>query len=76
MARCRRSALSRDSIELVIQVKGKVRGKVSVAADADDATIQQAALAQDNVSRFVEELGDYAMKIVPGKLVSIFPRKK
>ena len=70
------SALSRDSIELVIQVKGKVRGKVSVAADADDATIQQAALAQDNVSRFVEELGDYAMKIVPGKLVSIFPRKK
>ena len=70
------SALSRDSIELVIQVKGKVRGKVSVSADADDATIQQAALAQDNVSRFVEELGDYAMKIVPGKLVSIFPRKK
>ena len=70
------SALSRDSIELVIQVKGKVRGKVSVAADADDATIQQAALAQGNVSRSVEQLGDYAMKIVPGKLISIFPRKK
>ena len=70
------NALSRDSVEMVVQVKGKVRGKVSVPADADHAAIEKAALAEGNVSRFVEELGDYAVKIVPGKLISIFPRKK
>ena len=70
------NALSRDSIEMVVQVKGKVRGKVSVPAGADHAAIEEAALAEGNVSRFVEELGDYAVKIVPGKLISIFPRKK
>ena len=70
------NALSRDSVEMVVQVKGKVRGKVSVSADADHAAITEAALAEGNVSRFVEELGDYAVKIVPGKLISIFPRKK
>ncbi|MCX2977648.1 leucine--tRNA ligase [Candidatus Marimicrobium litorale] len=70
------NALSRDSVEMVVQVKGKVRGKVSVPADADHAAIEEAALAEGNVSRFVEELGDYAVKVVPGKLISIFPRKK
>jgi len=69
------SALTRDTIEMVVQVKGKVRAKISVAADADEATIREAALAQDNVSRFVAELGEYSVKVVPGKLVSIFPKK-
>jgi leucyl-tRNA synthetase len=69
------SALTRDTIEMVVQVKGKVRAKISVAADADEATIRETALAQDNVSRFVAELGEYSMKVVPGKLVSIFPKK-
>jgi leucyl-tRNA synthetase len=70
------SALVRDSIEMVVQVKGKVRGKISVPADADEATIRESALAEGNVSRFVAELGDYASKVVPGKLISFFPRKK
>jgi len=69
------SALTRDTIEMVVQVKGKVRGKISVATDADEATIRETALAQDNVSRFVAKLGEYSMKVVPGKLVSIFPKK-
>ena len=69
------SALTRDTIEMVVQVKGKVRGKISVAADADEATIRKTALAQDNVNRFAAELGEYAIKVVPGKLISIFPKK-
>ena len=69
------SALARDTIEMVVQVKGKVRGKIAVPADASDATIQAAALAQDNVGRFVAELGDYAVKVVPGKLISFFAKK-
>jgi len=69
-------ALTRDSIELVVQVKGKVRGKISVPADAGDATIREAALALDNVSRFVDELGDYAVKVVPGKLISFFANRQ
>jgi len=70
------SALVRDSLEMVVQVKGKVRGKISVPADAGEATIRDAALAQDNVSRFVAELGDYAVKVVPGKLISFFAAKQ
>jgi leucyl-tRNA synthetase len=70
------SALVRDTIEMVVQVKGKVRGKISVPADANETTILEAALAQDNVSRFVAELGDYAAKVVPGKLITFFGKKK
>ncbi|RMG51692.1 MAG: leucine--tRNA ligase, partial [Gammaproteobacteria bacterium] len=42
-------ALRQDSIEIVVQVNGKLRGKVQVPADADKATMEQAALANENV---------------------------
>jgi leucyl-tRNA synthetase len=64
-------ALVRDEIELVVQVKGKLRGRISVPADADEDTIQAAALGDDNVKRFV---GDHQVRkviIVPGRLVNI-----
>jgi len=69
------SALTRDSIEIVVQVKGKVRGKVEVAADADDETIRDAAMANDNVSRFLEEMPKVDFKVVKGKLITFFPAK-
>ena len=65
------AALKRDSIELVVQVNGKLRGKVSVAANADKAAIEQAALADENVQRFMEGQAVVKIIVVPGKLVNI-----
>jgi leucyl-tRNA synthetase len=65
------SALTRDSIEIVVQVNGKVRAKMEVAADADKATIEALAVAQDNVQRFLEGVTVRKVIVVPGKLVNI-----
>ncbi len=65
------SALVRDTLELVVQVNGKVRGKIQVAADADRNVIQQLALAEDNVQRHVADLTVRKVIVVPGKLVNI-----
>jgi leucyl-tRNA synthetase len=64
------SALIRASIELVIQINGKVRGKIEVAADADNDTIQQTALACDDIQRFLTAPPKKVI-VVKGKLVSI-----
>jgi leucyl-tRNA synthetase len=69
------SALARDSIEIVVQVKGKVRGKVNVAADAADEVIRDAAMANDNVRRFLDEMPKVDFKVVKGKLITFFPAK-
>jgi leucyl-tRNA synthetase len=65
------AALVQDSIDLVVQVNGKVRGRVSVAADADREAVQASVMAEDNVLRHI---GDKPVKkfiLVPGKLVNI-----
>ncbi|MGB5540518.1 MAG: leucine--tRNA ligase [Gammaproteobacteria bacterium] len=64
-------ALVQDRLTLAVQVKGKLRGQIEVAADADRQTIEQAALAEENV---VRHIGDQPVKkiiLVPGKLVNI-----
>jgi leucyl-tRNA synthetase len=64
-------ALVTDEIELVIQVNGKLRSRVSVPADADERTVREIALADNNVVRHV---GDKAVKkvvVVPGRLINI-----
>lgn len=65
------SALVRDEIELVVQVKGKLRGKIRVSTNADNEAIEQAALSDANVSRFVGESPVRKIIIVPGRLVNI-----
>jgi leucyl-tRNA synthetase len=65
------SALTRDSLEIVVQVNGKVRAKMAVPASADKATIEALARAQQNVSRFLEGHGVRKVIVVPGKLVNI-----
>ena len=65
------AALVVDSIEMVIQVNGKLRGKMQVATDADRETCEAEALANQQVQRFI---GDQAIKkviVVPKKLVNI-----
>ncbi|MEJ2439062.1 MAG: leucine--tRNA ligase [Gammaproteobacteria bacterium] len=66
-----KQALVRDSIELVVQVNGKLRGRVSVATDADRNEVEAAAMADDNVKRFIEGLAIAKVIVVPGKLVNI-----
>ncbi len=65
------SALKRDTIELVVQVNGKLRGQVSVPANADKNAIEQAALADANVQKFIEGMAITKLIVVPGKLVNI-----
>jgi leucyl-tRNA synthetase len=64
-------ALSRDSIEIVVQVNGKVRAKMNVPATADRDAIEALARAQQNVSRFIEGVSVRKVIVVPGKLVNI-----
>ncbi|MEQ8517358.1 MAG: class I tRNA ligase family protein, partial [Chromatocurvus sp.] len=65
------TALERDSIDMVVQVNGKVRARMSVAADIDRDGAQAAALAQENVQRFIEDKAVRKLIVVPGKLVNI-----
>jgi leucyl-tRNA synthetase len=64
------AALEQSEIELMVQVNGKLRGSIKIAKDADRATIEAAALANENVQRFVEGAPKKVI-IVPGKLVNI-----
>ena len=65
------SALVQESIEYVVQVNGKVRGKISVAAEADRETIEHAAQSDANVQRFVGDAKIRKIIVVPDKLVNI-----
>jgi leucyl-tRNA synthetase len=64
-------ALRQESIELVVQVNGKVRAKVQVPADADNTTVEQAARDNENVRKFVGDATIRKVIVVPGKLVNI-----
>ncbi|MDE0951734.1 MAG: leucine--tRNA ligase [Halioglobus sp.] len=65
------SALARDTIEMVVQVNGKVRAKMEVPADTDKSAIEALAQSQQNVSRFLEGLSVRKVIVVPGRLVNI-----
>ena len=64
-------ALVRDSIELVVQVNGKLRGQISVPADASKAQIEEAALADEKVQAFAEGKTIARIIVVPGRLVNV-----
>ena len=65
------TALSRDELEIVVQVNGKVRGKISVPASADNAEIEAMAKSQENVQRFLADTTIRKIIVVPQKLVNI-----
>jgi leucyl-tRNA synthetase len=64
-------ALVQDEITIVVQVNGKVRGKVNVAADANEAQVREAALLSPNVSRFLEGVTVRKVIVIPGRLVNV-----
>lgn len=65
------SALKRSTLEMAVQVNGKVRAKISVAADADKDVILHTALAQENVQKHLEGKTIRKEIVVPGKLVNL-----
>ena len=65
------SALVRSSIEMVVQVNGKVRGKIQVTADAAKDDVEKLALEDSNVQRFTEGTTIRKIIVVPGRLVNI-----
>ncbi len=65
------SALKQDQIELVVQVNGKLRSRLSVPADADRETLETQALADENVQRFTDGKTVHKVIVVPGKLVNV-----
>ena len=67
------TALVQDSVDLVIQVKGKVRGTIQVPSDADKATLEQLALASDIAAKWLEGQPPRRVIVVPGKLVNLVP---
>ena len=66
-----KSALIQSSIELVVQVNGKVRGKIQVAVDESKEEIEQIALNEPNALRFIEGNTVRKVIVVPGRLVNI-----
>jgi leucyl-tRNA synthetase len=64
-------ALRQDTLDLVLQVNGKVRGSVSVPASADQAAIEAAALASEPVQRLGEGRPARKVIVVPGRLVNV-----
>lgn len=64
-------ALISDEIDLVVQVNGKLRGSITVSAQADRDTIEKAALENENVHRFIEGKLIKKVVVVPKKLVNI-----
>ncbi len=65
------SALTRDTIELVVQVNGKLRARIEVPADADKAAVEAEAFAAENVQRHTGGKTVRKVIVVPGKLVNI-----
>ncbi|GAA4407335.1 leucine--tRNA ligase [Quisquiliibacterium transsilvanicum] len=64
-------ALVRDEIELVLQINGKVRGAVTVPADADAKAIETAAVATEAFARLAEGRAPKKVIVVPGRLVNV-----
>ncbi|MGI9124575.1 MAG: leucine--tRNA ligase, partial [Mycobacterium sp.] len=60
-----------DTVEYPVQVNGKVRGHITVAADADRAAIEAAALAEEKVLGFLAGAAPKKVIVVPGKMVNL-----
>ena len=64
-------ALRQDTLEIVVQVNGKLRGRVSVPAAAGEDRVREIALADEAVARYVAGKVVKKVIVVPGKLVNI-----
>ena len=60
-----------DTVEVIVQVNGKLRAKLQVAKDIDKDTLQDLALNDENVLKFTEGKNIVKVIVVPGKIVNI-----
>ncbi|MBB1035353.1 leucine--tRNA ligase [Dietzia sp. CQ4] len=67
------SYLVEDSVEYPVQIKGKVRSRITVAADASPAEVEAAALADEKVQANLAGATPKKVIVVPGKMVNIVP---
>ncbi|WP_394226562.1 leucine--tRNA ligase [Pseudoalteromonas spongiae] len=65
------SAMVEDEKLVVVQVNGKVRGKITVAADADQDAVEKAAFAEPNVTKFTDGLTIRKVIFIKGKLLNV-----
>ena len=65
------SALEQDSIKMMLQVNGKLRGNVSISATASKEEIEKLAFADENVKRFIDGKDIKKVIVVPKRLVNI-----
>ncbi len=65
------SALVQDELDLVLQINGKLRGSITVAANADKATIEAIAVASEVVQKQLAGTLPKKVVVVPGRLVNI-----
>lgn len=68
------AAMRQDEVEIVLQINGKVRDKIVVAAELDAAGMEKAALAQPRVRQYTEGKKIVKVIAIPGKLVNIVVR--
>jgi leucyl-tRNA synthetase len=64
-------ALKRDVVTIVVQVNGKLRGKVEVPAGSANDVVEQAALAEPSIQNHIEGKTVRKVIVVPGKLVNV-----
>lgn len=65
------SLLVADTMTIIVQVNGKVRAKLQVASDSDEEAVKAAALAEQNVIKFLENKEPAKVIYIPGRLVNI-----
>lgn len=63
--------LAQDELTIGVQVNGKRRGEISVAADADKDTVEQVALSDETIQRHIDGLTIRKVVVVPGRIVNI-----
>jgi leucyl-tRNA synthetase len=68
---CDQDALVQDSVALVIQVNGKVRGRINVPAGAAKADLEELVLNEPNVLKHIQDRPVKKFIVVPGKLVNV-----
>ena len=65
------SALTQSKMLIVLQVNGKLRARIEVAKDMDQATLEQEALQHTAIKKYTENKTVRKVIVVPGRLVNI-----
>ena len=66
-----KNLLVEDQVELVIQVNGKLRGKIEVAIDLDKQKVEELALQNENVLKHIDDKDIKKIIYVPNKLINV-----